>query len=434
LLKKQNGTLENERVLSVMRGERMKTEMKIGDYVKMIGPAIVMAAVVVGPGTVTTASSMGSKYGYSLIWAAIVSSICGLLFQVPAVSLTLKRGVTIMEAIRMYYGKNLARVLFFLIYICVCISQSANFIGAAMALNYFVPSISLTVWAASMAGVALIMVLFYDYRLLEKFTEVLVLIMVGAFLITMVGSHPSLSAIASEGFSFRIPDGDYMLVLALLSTTMIYDLPISLSSLHKEKYLKPSSPYSKYPEDVKLKTARIDLVVGSSVSCLLTVTIMICSAVNLHPLGIQITNAADMAKQLTPIMGSYAGILFSLGLWGAAFSSGMFRMELLPMFIGQMEDREYTKKDPVVRACILGVAVIPVLFIFLFGSSPAQMVIVSQAITGLLLPITCCVVWKITGDRKFMGDAVNGTWFKVIFGIICILTLLLAGRTFSKWI
>ena len=400
------------------------------EYLKMIGPAIVMSAVVVGPGTVTTASSMGALYGYVLVWSVIMSAICGFLFQLPAMNLTLKRGITIMEAIRMYCGRSAASVLFAMIYICVCISQSANFLGAAMAMNYFVPDLSLTGWAITMAGMALVMVLFANYGWLEKFTELLVLLMVFAFVITMVGSKPSVGAIVTEGFTFRVPNGHFMLVLAMLATTMIYDLPLSLSSLYKEKYLKPSSPYSTLSLDMKLKTAKVDLTVGTAVTCLLTLTIMICSAVNLHPLGITISSAADMANQLTPIMGQYAGVLFSLGLWGAAFSSGMFRMELLPLFLGQIADKEIDKKQPISRLCIVGVAVIPVIFIALFGSSPAQMVVVSQAITGLLLPVTCCVVWKITSDAKFMGDAVNRPWFKVIFGIVCILTIMLAVRTF----
>lgn len=412
----------------------MQEKMSLSGYLKMIGPAIVMAAVVVGPGTVTTASNMGAKYGYDLIWVVILSALCGFLFQLPAINLTHKRGLTIMEAIRMYYNKKVATVLFVLIYFCVCISQAANFLGAAMAMNYFVPSLSLTAWAAVMAGLALLMVLFANYGWLEKFTEGLVLLMVLSFVITMVGSKPDVGAMVTDGFAFRIPDGDYMIILAMLATTMIYDLPLSLSSLHKEKYINPASPYSKYPASLKMRTAKIDLIVGSSVSAVLTLTIMICSAVNLHPLGITISSAADMAAQLTPIMGRYAGILFSLGLWGAAFSSGMFRMELLPMFIGQIEDKEVSKKNPIARLCIIGVAVIPVLLIFIFGSSPAQMVVVTQAITGLLLPITCCVVWKITGDKAFMGeDAVNKPWFKAVFGVVCILTILLAVRTFSSF-
>lgn len=408
----------------------MENKMSMKEYLRALGPAIVIAAVVVGPGTVTTASTMGANYGYSLLWVIVFSALAAFFYQLPAINITLNRGVTILEAIRIRFGKKLAIVMFAAMYFCACISQAANFIGAAMALNYFVPAISLTGWCIITVLAALIMVLCTNYGWLENFTKVLIIMMVCAFVFTVIGSKPSISEIASQGFSFKIPEANFYLVLAMLSTTMVYDIPITLSALHKQKYLNSESPESRLSPEKKRMSAKMDLIVGTIVTAVLTSTILICSACNLHPLGIKVSSAADMAAQLTPILGRYAGILFSLGLWGAAFSSGMFRMELTPMLYNQATDQPMDKKALRSRICILGAGIVPIIFIMLFGAAPAQLIIAVQAITGLLLPFICGIVWRISSDKKFMGEFANKTWFNVVMGLIFVVTISLAIRVF----
>ena len=42
----------------------MEKKLTIKDYLKSLGPGAIMAAAIIGPGTVTTASTQGANYGY----------------------------------------------------------------------------------------------------------------------------------------------------------------------------------------------------------------------------------------------------------------------------------------------------------------------------------------------------------------------------------
>ena len=42
--------------------------MRIGEFVRSIGPAIIVAAVVCGPGSILTASKTGANYGFGMVW------------------------------------------------------------------------------------------------------------------------------------------------------------------------------------------------------------------------------------------------------------------------------------------------------------------------------------------------------------------------------
>lgn len=415
-------------------GESRAAKPRLVDYLKAVGPAIVISAVVVGPGSVTTASSMGASYGYALLWVVVMAALASFFYQLPAIRVALAKEMSIMEAVRVRFGKAWSLILYYCIMFGALIFQAGNFTGAAMAMNYFVPQIPLTGWAAFMIVLAFVLAWSSRYKLLEDFTKVLVILMVVAFVATAIGSRPNTGELVSQGFSFQVPEGNYFLVLAMLATTMVPDIPVSLSALHKQRYFKAGSFEASLPQTTKMKMAHFDLIFGCLVTALITSAIVICSAANLHPLNITVSSAADMAGQLTPILGRYAGILFSLGLWAAAFSSGLFRIELLPMLYNQATDQPEDMKAPRSRVLMVLGAGIPLVFILLFGSSPAELVLMAQALNGLLLPIICGIIWRITSDRKFMGEQVNRPWLNAIFAVIFVVTLLLAIRVFINLI
>ena len=63
----------------------MNITNNISQRLKNIGPGSVIAAAFIGPGTVTMCSLAGAKFGYSLIWALIISVLLTLFIQLTAV-------------------------------------------------------------------------------------------------------------------------------------------------------------------------------------------------------------------------------------------------------------------------------------------------------------------------------------------------------------
>lgn len=404
------------------------TKPSFGQYLKAVGPAIVISAVVVGPGSVTTASSMGAQHRYTLLWAVVLAAVCAFFYQMPALRVGINKEKTVMEAVRERFGKPLALVLFALLAISAVVFQAGNFTGAALALNYFFPNVPLLVWVAIMILAAFILVWIGKYSILENFTKFLVIIMVLSFLVTAFGSGASMGEVISEGFSFKVPGGDFFLVLAMLATTMVPDIPISLSALHKQRYFKEGSFEASLPTATKMKMARFDLGFGQIVTLLITSAIIICSATTIYP-G-TVSSGADMAQQLVPILGRYAGVFFACGLWGAAFSSGLFRIELLPLLFNQAIGKEEDMKAGRSRIWMILAAGIPLIFCAAYGASPASLIVLAQAINGLLLPFIFAIIWLITSDKKYMGEHRNKTWLNIVFALIFIVTIFLAFRVF----
>lgn len=143
------------------------------DYLKAVGPAIVISAVVVGPGSVTTASSMGASYGYKLLWVIILAALASFFYQLPAIRVALAQGShhhgSGAYAASVKYGQWSCTTAS----CSAAIFQAGNSPGAAMAMNYFVPQISLIAWAAIMIGLAFVLAWTSRYGILESFTKVL---------------------------------------------------------------------------------------------------------------------------------------------------------------------------------------------------------------------------------------------------------------------
>lgn len=51
------------------------------EILKRIGPGIILAGVVIGPGNITTSAMMGANFGYTMIWLIIPIIIMGITFM-----------------------------------------------------------------------------------------------------------------------------------------------------------------------------------------------------------------------------------------------------------------------------------------------------------------------------------------------------------------
>ncbi|PTM59603.1 Nramp family divalent metal transporter [Desmospora activa] len=398
------------------------------DYVKAIGPGVIIAAAIIGPGTVTTTSVAGATYGYEALWIVILACVVSYFYQEPAIRITLRKSTSLMEGVRQHVGKPASGFLLVALITGAVAFQAGNFTGAAMALNYFIPEITITAWALTMAISALVIAWLGVYTLLENINKVLIGLMVVAFVITGFVSGPSLGDLVSKGFSFRIPGGDYWMVLALLATTLPPNTVLGLSAFLKKKY---ATVADRIPSR-EIALSRFDLRFNMVITAFITGSIIICAGAVIHPQGIEITGAEDMAMQLTPLLGRFAGVSFALGLWAAGFSSGLYQASLAYILMNQAfgwpEDATALRS----RIIMVVTSLVPVGIIALFDEMPIAVIVTAQALNGLALPLVAALIWLLSNKKDFLGDSVNNSRQNIIYGLIMLLVTFLALRVFLE--
>jgi Mn2+/Fe2+ NRAMP family transporter len=168
------------------------------------------------------------------------------------------------------------------------------------------------------------------------------------------------------------------------------------------------------------KYSRLDTIFGAVVVTVVCYFIMLACAATLHTTGTEIQTAGDAAKSLGPIAGTYCAGLFALGLLMASF----FGATILPIstatsvceamgWEGGLQKRFgeaphyyiiYTVIIIIGASVALACSEINLVRIMLF----------SQVINGMLLPVIIFFMLRITNDKSIMGEYVNSKWFNVV--------------------
>lgn len=412
------------------KGAAENRKVSIGDYIKILGPGLVVSAVVVGPGSVTTSSSMGATYAFQGLWLVIFSCIASYFYQEAAIRIVIYKQETVLSGMKHQLGAWTAKLVCILAFVMTMMAQAGNFVGAGMAMNYFLPIFSTNAWACILIVLGLVMVFLKKDGLLDGFTKTLVFIMAVAFIITAMAARPDIGRVITEGFRFEVPGGQVMLALGLIGTTIVADTPLALSTLNQDKYWDPKGKLFDYSLKQKERFARVDLIVSLCVTGLITMSIIICSATVLNPLGIEIKSASDMAIQLTPILGKYAGVLFSLGLWSAAFSSGAYRIKLMPQYFVDSFNLEGKTAKNVYNIMAFLAGAVPLLMLMLYSGNPIQLVIAGQVSVGILIPIVAITLFILLNKKDYLGEKKNSVVQNIAFLVVIAVTLGMAARTF----
>ena len=395
-------------------------KLTLKDYIKAMGPGAIMSAAIIGPGTVTTASQQGALYGFTSLWILLVACVIAYFFQEPSMRISIGCKESVMVGVREHLSPGVAKFLWIVIFVGSIAFQAGNLSGASMALEYFVPGTSNLMWAVVMSLLAFIIVMLNRYKVIENVNQVLILMMVFAFVLTAFTSGPDIGDLVTEGFSFKIPGGNAVLAVSLLATTVTPNLVLGYSAFLRKKYADSQTP----ARDIKL--AKADLGLNMFVTFLITGSIIVCSATVIHPTGKEITSAADMATQLVPLLGRFAGILFSIGLWAAAISSVLYHVSihntLFPTAFHVDEDPKAKHNLAVVAAVVL----IPVILIAFLGQSTVQLIIAAQALNGIALPMVCVICWILCNKKDLLGTYANNLRQNIVMGCVTVLTTIFA--------
>jgi Mn2+/Fe2+ NRAMP family transporter len=170
---------------------------------------------------------------------------------------------------------------------------------------------------------------------------------------------------------------------------------------------------------------RADNISGAIAAEIVTWFIILTTGTVLHPAGISINSAADAAKALVPLAGKYASVLFAVGLVGASFLAacvlpGITASAVCEAFGWERGADRTWREAPVYRGIITGITILSAVIILIPNVDLFGIMMVSQVINGVMLPVLLVCMVLIAADRHIMHRHANGkvwnglTWFTII--------------------
>ncbi|HHW03854.1 MAG TPA: divalent metal cation transporter [Thermoanaerobacterales bacterium] len=393
-----------------MEKVNVKTGNK-GIFLKLlaaIGPGIVTAAIVFGPGSATTATQAGATLEYSILWVYVAAFIMMATFTRTGAVIGVMSDRSLLTLVREKYG-TIFSVLMGIAGFLICSGfQTGNNIGVGLSMSALFGG-SIPVWAVVFTVIALYFLWSSDnvYKILEKIMMLLVMVMLISFFANLFMIHPPIGRVLSGVIPRGIPNVG--LITAISGTTF------SIAAAAFQAYSVKGKNWNKK----EINDAIFDAIVGIGILVIISVVIMITSGTVLFPRGIKVKSAMDMAVQLEPLMGAGAKWLFVFGLWAASFSSfignAMVGGTLLADGLG-IGDSINSRWSKIMASVIM---ILGTLFASLLKANPIQMLVMAQAVTIFGAPLMTIIMWLLANDEKIVGEYKN----KWLLNIISVVTI-----------
>lgn len=372
-------------------------------WMRSFGPAVLVTAAFIGPGTVTTASMAGARFGYALLWVVLFSVIAAIVLQEMSARLGLVTRQGLGEALRTTFRNRAIRyTVAALVISAIAIGNAAyqmgNIAGASIGLEALT-GLPQAYGAMAVGLAALLMLGLGAYLTIERILVVCVALMSALFIVTALVVRPDVGDIAAGLLAPGIPIGAATTAIALLGTTVVpYNLFLHASSV-REKW-KESVPLNR-----ALRESRLDTIVAVVIGGITTAAILVTAAA-VFDRGTNITSLANMAGQLKPLLGSAANTCMAAGLAAAGLTSAITAPLAAAYATAGVLGWKDGLKSPRFRAVWAAIVVVGTLLAVL-GRKPLEMIVFAQAANGILLPVVAAFLIIVMNRRALLGKHRN---------------------------
>ena len=386
-------------------------------WLRDIGPGVLIAAAFIGPGTVTLCTIAGASFGYSLIWAIILSTFSTIVLQEMSLRIGLVTRMNLAEVIRTSIkSKILNRFIILLIISSILIGNTAyeagNITGASLGISAIINYESINYIPVFIGLIAFVILYQGDYKILEKSLVSLVIVMSISFFITAIMTKPDITSLLKGIFKPQINSSNLIVVLGLIGTTVV---PYNI-------FLHSSLVSEKWNSIEKLKVARIESFISILLGGLVSLSIIITAASVSNQ---NVTGVIDLAKGLEPLYGKFAIYFLGLGLFASGITSSI-TAPLAAAYVAKScfgwNNSLKSKRFRLVWIFILITGV----FVSMIKINPIEIIKFAQFSNSLLLPIIAIILLWLINDKNIISSKFNYK-YQNIFGFLIVIISLVLG-------
>jgi NRAMP (natural resistance-associated macrophage protein)-like metal ion transporter len=381
---------------------------------KLLGPGLITGAADDDPSGIATYSQAGAQFGFSLGWTLLLTY--PLMVVVQAISARIGRttGHGIAGNLRQYYPNWLLQVIVALLFIANTLNIGADLGAMSESVRLLAPA--MPAWIATL-GFGIIctagQILFQHTRYVAilKWLSLSLLAYVAALYVIHVPWIEFLKGLFWPQLTWKREF--WSMVVAILGTTISPYLFFwqAAQEVEDTKAAPARRPLRLAPKQGEPALARIqlDTVVGMGFSNLVALAILVTAAAALHAAGVhELDNAAQAAEALRPIAGSFAFVLFALGIVGtgllsvpvlagsAAYALGEARR--WPVGLARQPLQAKAFYAAIAVATLLGAAA------NVLALNPVRALVWAAVLNGLVAVPVMALVMLMSSRRVIMGE------------------------------
>ena len=377
-------------------------------FLAVMGPGLIAAASDNDAGGITTWSVIGARYGYSLLWLLLLITPILAVTQEMGARMGVVTGKGLAALIRERFSLKITAFAMLALLIANFGTTVAEFSGIAAAFGLghvppwvCVPPVAVGIWLLVTRG---------SYRRVERVFLALTAIY-AAYVLAGFLAHPDWHAAAHGTVvpSVQSSSAWLLIVIAAIGTTI--------------------TPWGQffiqaYVVDKKVAVkdylyTKVEVYVGAVFTDAIDLFIVVACAATLYKHGILVETAQNAARALEPLAGRAAYLLFGFGLLnvsilGAAILPLTTAYAISEAFGFESGLDQSFAEAPIFNGLLTFFIFVPAAVAVIPHLPLVKVILLSQDVNGILLPIILVYVLKIVNDRSVMGDHVNGPVYNIL--------------------
>ncbi|MBL8576574.1 MAG: Nramp family divalent metal transporter [Mesorhizobium sp.] len=396
-------------------------------FTAFLGPGYLVAVGYMDPGNWATSLAGGSRFGYALLFIALLSNLMAILLQHLCARLAIATGRDLAQACRDAFPRPIAWMLWFLAEIAIVATDIAEVIGTAIGLNLlFGIPLELGVVITALDVFLILWLQNKGFRWIEAFVITLLGVIAVCFLVQILLADPNWGEVI-RGFApttqiITNPDMLYLALGIIGATVMPHNLYLHSSIVQTRAYGE-SLPERREA----LKFATLDSTIALMFALTVNASILILAAATFNVSGqTGVEDLGEAHSLLAPLLGlALAPTLFAIALLCCGLNS-----TVTATMAGQivMEGFINFRIAPWLRRLITrGLAIIPAAGVtILYGEAQTgKLLILTQVTLSLQLPFAVVPLVMMTSSRAKMGALVAPRWITAIAVLVAALIIVL---------
>ena len=370
------------------------------------GPALIVSMAYMDPGNYGTDIQAGASLNYSLLWVVWLSSGMAMLLQYLSGKIGIATGLSLPEIIREKLKKRKKYLIPYWLAAetAVAATDLAEYLGTVIALNllFGIPMIYAAIFGALDVIFILMLATQQKFHIIERLFALFVSIIGFGYLYEIIIINPDPSAILYHSFVPSLGNNNaIILAVGVIGATVMPHALFVHSWLTKYKVQNKSLEGRRKIRKLHL----LENVVLLTIAGVINAAIMIMAASAFHSDSPNVASISEAYKTLVPVFGATAGIVFLITLLASGIASSV-----TGTLAGQaiMEGLLGKKVNVWLRRIVTRfINVIPTTIAILLGLDPLNILVYSQVILSLMIPLPMIPLIIISTDKTLMSEFVN---------------------------
>lgn len=401
------------RKLSKKIFQKHPANRKALDFLKYLGPGLLVTVGFIDPGNWASNIAAGSSYGYQLLWMVTLSTIMLILLQHNAAHLGIVTGRCLSEATTENMRPWLRNIVLFSAMGAAISTALAEILGGAIALNMLF-RIPIRLAAPLVTATVLWLQFSNSYKKIEKIIIGFVSLIGLSFLFEISIVHIGWTQALSGWVTPAFPRNSMLIIMSVLgAVVMPHNLFLHSEIIQSREWnLKDKSVIER-----QLKYEFADTLLSMILGWAINSAMILMAAATFFASGTVVTDLSQAQELLRPLLGNAASVVFALALLFAGVSSSMTAGMAGGSIFAGIFSEPYDIADTHTKTGVL-ITMLSATVIILFISSPFDGLIYSQMLLSVQLPITIFAQIYLTSSKKVMGEYANSRMDKILLWLV----------------